>query len=140
MTSYPDGTSRQSGYDKLDLASVTDRLGHATYYTHDADRNLIAVESAGGRITYLGYDGNGNLTSLSDPNGNTTYWDYNANSQPVLGEFLFMQRLAYERVHCNVIAMNSCRDLRAEVEDCRQAPLVYLHLTIDGPVLGCSIA
>ena len=23
----------------------------------------------------------------------------------VLGEFLFMQRLAYERVHCNVIAM-----------------------------------
>ena len=39
--------------------------------------------------------------------------------QPVLGEFLFMQRLAYERVHCNVIAMNGCRDLRAEVEDCR---------------------
>ena len=37
----------------------------------------------------------------------------------VLGEFLFMQRLAYERVHCNVIAMNGCRDLRAEVEDCR---------------------
>jgi len=34
-------------------------------------------------------------------------------------EFLFMQRLAYERVHCNVIAMNDCRDLRAEVEDCR---------------------
>jgi len=39
--------------------------------------------------------------------------------QAVLGEFLFMQRLAYERVHCSVIAMNSCRDLRAEVEDCR---------------------
>jgi hypothetical protein len=49
--------------------------------------------------------------------------------QPVLGEFLFMQRLAYERVHCTVIAMNSCRDLHAEVEDCRQAPPVYLHLS-----------
>jgi YD repeat-containing protein len=83
MIAYPDGTTRQLGYDKLDLASVTDRLGHTTYYTHDAGRNRVAVESAGGAITFLGYDGAGNLTSLTDPDGNTTYWDYNANNQPV---------------------------------------------------------
>ena len=27
---------------------------------------------------------------------------------PVLGEFLFMQQLASEKVHCSVISMNSC--------------------------------
>ena len=26
----------------------------------------------------------------------------------VLGEFLFMQQLASEKVHCSVISMNSC--------------------------------
>jgi hypothetical protein len=34
----------------------------------------------------------------------------------VLGEFLFMQQLASEKVHCSVISMNSCGVLRLVVD------------------------
>jgi RHS repeat-associated protein len=72
---YPDGTSRNYTWDKLDLQQVKDRQGHATSYTYDAVRNLKTVTDALGSTTRLEYYENQKLKSLTDPNGNTATWD-----------------------------------------------------------------
>lgn len=71
---YPDGTFYRYVWDKLDLASVTDRLGRSTHYGYDANRRLTTVTDALGRTTTYGYDPNGALNSLTDANGNVTTW------------------------------------------------------------------
>jgi YD repeat-containing protein len=72
---YPDGTSRNYTWDKLDLQQVKDRQGHATSYTYDSVRNLETVTDALGSTTRFEYYENQKLKSLTDPNGNTTTWD-----------------------------------------------------------------
>lgn len=71
---YPDGTTRQYTWNKLDLASVTDRQGRVKQYTYDAVRNLIGMTDPMGRQTQFTYYENGALKSLIDPNGNVTTW------------------------------------------------------------------
>jgi RHS repeat-associated protein len=73
--SYPDGTSERYTYKNWDLAAVTDRLGNATAYAYDADRNLISTTDALGQKTTRTYYENGTLKTLTDANGNTTSWD-----------------------------------------------------------------
>jgi Rhs family protein len=71
---YPDGTTRQYTWDKLDLAAVKDRQGRVKQYTYDAVRNLIGITDPMGRQTQFTYYENGALKSLIDPNGNVTTW------------------------------------------------------------------
>src|SRR5208282_272088 len=52
---YPDATTTKLVYNKLDLASVTDRLKHTTNYVFDADRQAIQVTDPLGRITKAAY-------------------------------------------------------------------------------------
>lgn len=80
---YPDGTARTYTYNKLDLVSVTDRLGHTTSYAYDADRDLITVTDPLGHETHLTYDADRNLASLTDPDGNTTSWNYDIEDRPI---------------------------------------------------------
>jgi len=72
--SYPDGTHKTYTWDKLDLASATDRLGNTTRYSYDAERNLIKVTDAMGQATLYTYYPNGRLRTMTDPNGNVTTW------------------------------------------------------------------
>lgn len=71
---YPDKTSRTITWDKQDVASVTDRLGRTTTYTHDAARNLTEMTDPLGRVTKYGYDEANRLVSLTDPAGKVTSW------------------------------------------------------------------
>lgn len=73
-TTYPDGTTRLQVWDKLDLQSVTNRLGQTTTYTYDAVRNKTSETDALGHTIRYGYDEAGRLTSLTDANGHTTTW------------------------------------------------------------------
>lgn len=73
-TTYPDGTARVQVWDKLDLQSVTNRLGQTTTYMYDAARNRISEANALGHTIRYGYDEAGRLTSLTDANGHTTTW------------------------------------------------------------------
>lgn len=78
-TEYPDGTTEEWGYDKLDLASYTNRAGVTTTYTYSANRELTLVEqpvSAGVTRQYrYSYFPNGKLRTFTDPNNNVTTWE-----------------------------------------------------------------
>lgn len=78
-TEYPDGTTEEWGYDKLDLASYTNRAGVTTTYTYNANRELTLVEqpvSAGVTRKYsYTYFPNGKLKTFTDPNNNVTTWE-----------------------------------------------------------------
>jgi YD repeat-containing protein len=78
---YPDGTADVYTYDKLDLASYTDREGRRWTYTHDADRRLTATTDPLGHQTSFAYSPNGELTSLTDPNSNVTQFTYDVEGR-----------------------------------------------------------
>src|SRR6185436_2073987 len=48
--SYPDGTTEQTTFDRLDLHQQRDRLGRITTYTYDVNRRLTATRDPLGRI------------------------------------------------------------------------------------------
>jgi RHS repeat-associated protein len=73
---FPDGTADNLTYQVLDLASVTDRLGHTTSYQHDADRRLISIKDPLGRTTQFGYCTCGAISEIIDPVGNTTNFHF----------------------------------------------------------------
>jgi|APLak6261658528_1056013.scaffolds.fasta_scaffold00207_1 RHS repeat-associated protein len=78
---YPDGTSQTISWNKLDKASVTDRLGRVTQYQYDANRNLIRVTDPLNNPTDYYYYPNGTLKSLVDANNNTTTWQRDLQSR-----------------------------------------------------------
>src|SRR5207245_1110591 len=51
MLSYPDGTSEQLVYDRLDLTAFKDRLGRWTTNTYNANRQLVSTLDPLGRLT-----------------------------------------------------------------------------------------
>lgn len=71
---YPDGTSYRYQWDRLDLGSITDRLGHTTRYTYDANRNLTKIVDPAGRVTTFAYYADGKLKTRTDAAGGTTQW------------------------------------------------------------------
>lgn len=46
---YPDGTTERTTYDRLDVATRTDRLGRVTRSLHDPLRRLVMVRDPAGR-------------------------------------------------------------------------------------------
>ena len=101
---YPDGTYYQYQYDKLDLASVRDRMGLITEYTHDANRKLTSIEDPAGHVSQFAYYPNGNLktttnalngasertydiqsrlTSITDPDGVQTVFGYDVSGNRI---------------------------------------------------------
>ena len=82
LETYPDGTTRQYTYSSLDLASVIDRQGRKTSYSHDADRELTQITDPLQRVMKFGYFENGTRKSLTDSNGNTTSWGIDVQNRP----------------------------------------------------------
>jgi RHS repeat-associated protein len=71
---YPDSTSQQIVYDRLDAAKIRDRLGRWTETTYDALRRPVMVRDALNRRTLYQWCSCGSLASLTDPMGRTTAW------------------------------------------------------------------
>jgi RHS repeat-associated protein len=91
--SYPDGTYKETVYNRLDAEKRRDRLGRWTQTLHDALRRPIATRDAAGQTTQYEYGGPGSacascsgggdkLTKLIDANGNATSWDYDLQGRP----------------------------------------------------------
>ncbi|MHA6833717.1 discoidin domain-containing protein [Ralstonia pseudosolanacearum] len=73
---YPDNTTRVQGWDKLDLASVTDQLGRVTHYAYNSVRNRVQVTDPLGRTTQSDYYPNGKLKTETDAKGTVTALTY----------------------------------------------------------------
>jgi len=74
--SYPDGTTEQTTFDRLDLHQQRDRLGRITTYTYDVNRRLTATRDPLGRIVAQEWCVCGTLQAIVDGNGVRTQWDY----------------------------------------------------------------
>ena len=74
-TTWPDGSTEETSWEKFDIARVKDRLGRMTRYTHDAARRLTEVRDAANRTVRYGRQENGLLIALTDAKGNTTRWE-----------------------------------------------------------------
>ncbi|HLH57089.1 MAG TPA: RHS repeat-associated core domain-containing protein [Verrucomicrobiae bacterium] len=85
--SYPDGTSEQRVFDKLDLAAVKDRLGHWTTNSYNAIGQLVSTQDPLGRVTQYEWCKCGALTAMTDPMGRTTRWMYDAQSRAVAKQY-----------------------------------------------------
>jgi RHS repeat-associated protein len=71
---YPDGTSVEMGYDRLDCALVQDRAGRQTQYNHDNMQQLTSIIDPLGRQTFFEWCRCGAPKSLTDAMGRTTSW------------------------------------------------------------------
>jgi YD repeat-containing protein len=83
LVTYPDTTTEQTLYDRLDAWRSKDRLGRWTVMTYNALRQLIQVQDAQGRVTLLDWCGCGTLEGLTDPQGRTTMWVRDLQSRVV---------------------------------------------------------
>ncbi len=92
---YPDGTTDEYTYDKLDLVSHKDRQGNVTAYAYDADRRLISTTDPLGHVTRYTYYEDGTLESLTDANGHTTSWDIDVESRPTAKIYAVGTKTAY---------------------------------------------
>lgn len=81
QVSYPDGTTSQTVYDKLDPVLLKDRLGRWTQRSFDTLDQLAYVIDPLGRQTKYIWCNCGSLSSLTDPNGNTTTWQHDIEGE-----------------------------------------------------------
>jgi RHS repeat-associated protein len=72
---YPDATYEEATYDKLDLATLRDRLGRLTRYYYDALRRQVGTRDPLGRVVTQEWCGCGSLEAIADANGNRTRWE-----------------------------------------------------------------
>lgn len=73
-TTYPDLTTEQVIYQKLDPVLVKDRMNRWSGAEYDALGRAIVVRDAQQRTTRFDYCSCGSLASVTDPNGATTAW------------------------------------------------------------------
>ena len=71
---YPDGTSDQTIYNKLDVYEQIDRQNRTTYNYYDAIRELLQTTDPQGRGTWYSWCKCGGLSTLTDANGSLTSW------------------------------------------------------------------
>ncbi len=71
---FPDGTSRQYVYNRLDMGKTKGRDNRWTYFTHEAPGRLTDVQDTLGRITHFARCACGDLEGITDPKGNYTTW------------------------------------------------------------------
>ena len=74
-TIYPDSTSDQTFYNKLDVYYTVDRQGRTTYNQYDAIRELMQTTDPLGRTTKYTWCLCGGLSTLTDANNNVTTWN-----------------------------------------------------------------
>jgi YD repeat-containing protein len=72
---YPDATSDETLYERLDAVRSRDRLGRWTHSVYDALRRVIATSDPLGRTVTQQWCGCGSMDALIDANGNVTSWE-----------------------------------------------------------------
>lgn len=73
---YPDQTSEQFKYDKLDAVLFQDRMGRQSRRSYDEMGQIASETDLLGRTTRYRWCGCGALMNLTDPAGNVTSWQH----------------------------------------------------------------
>lgn len=129
---FPDGTSYRYAWDKLDLASVTDRLGRVTRFTYDAVRQLTSVTDSLGQVTRYSYYPNGTLKTLTDAKGNVTQWERDLQSRVTAKTYADGSDLTYayeattSRLKALTDALGQTKSFTYTIDD-RLASLAYAN-------------
>ncbi len=74
LITYPDATTEQFTYNRLDLEQTKDRLGRISKTVFNLVRQPVAFQDALGRTTNIDWCGCGSVGSVTDPSGKTTTW------------------------------------------------------------------
>lgn len=73
-TTYPDGTTEETGYFAVTADTFTDRLGRVTWTELDGNGQPLMVIDPTGRIAQYRWCACGSLRSYTDAEGRTTQW------------------------------------------------------------------
>ncbi len=138
---YLDGTTEDYTYNKLDLASMTDRQGRVWSYAHDADRRLTSVTDPLGHKTSYAYFEDGTLKSLTDPDGHVTRWDIDVESRPTAKHYadgsttLYAYELSTSRLKSLTDALGQTKSYQYALDD-RLAGIRYQNALNPTPNVG----
>jgi YD repeat-containing protein len=83
LVSYPDGTTEQTIYNRLDAVLQKDRIGRWTQTAYDPRRQPVSVTDPLGRKTQYAWCNCGSIAQITDPNGNITSFQHNLAGQLV---------------------------------------------------------
>ncbi len=92
---YPDGTSENTIFDRLDIGATVDRKGQWTYMAYNPLRQLVEVKDPQGRITRMDWCGCGQLEALVDPLGRFTNWQRDLQGRVVAKIFPDLKSTKY---------------------------------------------
>lgn len=81
QVTFPDGTTEQTVYSRLNPLRSKDRLGRWTQYVHNALGELVEERDPLGRITRYEWCRCGALQGLTDAAGNVTKWAYDVQGR-----------------------------------------------------------
>ena len=79
---YPDNSTQQFIYDRLDLHQIISRNGHVRTYLHDGNRRVRKYDD-GKSVTSLTYHKGGALKSFTMDGSKTTSWDVDLRGRPI---------------------------------------------------------
>jgi RHS repeat-associated protein len=93
---YPDGTSQEWIYDRLDLSTYRDRLGRETQYIYNSMRQLTEVHDSLDRVTRLIWCRCGQPESVIDALGRLTTWERDIQGRVTSKIYPDGSRISYE--------------------------------------------
>lgn len=97
--SFPDGTSQDRIYDRMEVGAIRDRLGRETHFSYDGLRRIAAVQDALGHTTRFQWCGCGSLAALIDPLGRMTQWQRDLQGRVTAKEYADGTKVFYEYEH-----------------------------------------
>ena len=92
---FPDGTSDQFTYTRLDLTLLRDRAGRQTSVDFNNVRQMIKRTDPLGRVTLFQWCKCGALKSLTDPIGRTTGWQHDIRGRVKSKEYADGAKVTY---------------------------------------------
>ncbi len=87
QTTYPDGSTEQTVYNRLDAVQMKDRIGRWTTRSYDSMKQLSYEIDPLGRKTQYCWCLCGAMRALIDPAGNTTTWDHDLEGRVLTKTF-----------------------------------------------------
>ena len=112
LTTYPDTTTEQIIYDRLDATLRKDRIGRWTQDSFDVLDQLAYETDPLGRKTQYTWCVCGSLASLTDPNGNETTWQHDLEGRVVSKTYAdtstcnYVYEIDTSRLHSKTDALN----------------------------------
>jgi RHS repeat-associated protein len=92
---FPDGTTDQIGYDRLDCVLFADRAGRQTSLEYDNMRRMTKKTDPLGRATHYEWCRCGALQSLTDPLGRTTSWQTDVEGRRISKQYADGSQINY---------------------------------------------